>query len=167
MLLKNISSGSQTNSERLQSTLQDKTFFLKDKLNNARVQKRKNNVNEVKTEPPKKALKKNEIMAEFKTLKEKFENLQEENRILKDNQMNNIEAINLLEETISVLENKLTSSNRGKDLMNISVQTEIIRCEECEFPAEDMHDLVNHMHGAHPLENDGMIVGRSFKFRVT
>ena len=69
LLLKNISSGSQTNSERLQSTLQDKTFFLKDKLNNARVQKRKNNVNEVKTEPPKKALKKNEIIAEFKTLK--------------------------------------------------------------------------------------------------
>ena len=70
--------------------------------------------------------------------------------------MNNIEAINLLEETISVLENKLTSSNRGKDLMNISVQTEIIRCEECELPAEDMHDLVDHMHGAHPLENDGI-----------
>ena len=70
--------------------------------------------------------------------------------------MNNIEAINLLKETISVLENKLTSSNRGKDLMNISVQTEIIRCEECELPAEDMHDLVDHMHGAHPLENDGI-----------
>ena len=31
--------------------------------------KRKNYVNEVKTEPPKKALKKNEIIAEFKTLK--------------------------------------------------------------------------------------------------
>ena len=52
------------------------------------------------------------------------------------------------------MEDKLTSLSMEKDNINISVQTEIIRCEECKYTAEDMHDLVYHMHGAHPLDND-------------
>ena len=40
-----------------------------------------------------------------------------------------------------------------KDLITVSVQTEIIRCEECEYPADDMHELVDHMHWSHPLED--------------
>ena len=125
-------------------------------MNNTGVQKRKNNAIEVQNEPPKKALKKNEIIAEFKALKEKFDNIHEENRILKENHKTNLEAISLLEETVTVLEDNLTSLNVDKDSINISVQTEIIRCEECEYPAEDMHDLVDHMHGAHPMDNDGI-----------
>ena len=35
---------------------------------------------------------------------------------------------------------------------SVTVQTEIIRCEECEFPAEDVNDLVYHMYEFHPLE---------------
>ena len=123
-------------------------------MSNTRVQKRKNNAIEVKNEPPKKALKKNEIIAEFNILKDKFENLQEEKRVLLENQKTHIEAISLLEETVTVLESKLASRVESHPI-NISVQTEIIRCEECEYPAEDMHDLVDHMHGAHPLENEG------------
>ena len=34
----------------------------------------------------------------------------------------------------------------------MEVQTEIIRCEKCEFPAEDMNDLVFHMHEFYPME---------------
>ena len=49
-------------------------------MNNTRVQKRKNNAIEVKNEPPKKTLKKNEIIAEFTILKDKFENLQAEKK---------------------------------------------------------------------------------------
>ena len=112
---------------------------------------------EVKSEPPKKALKKNEIIAEYRALKEKFEVLEEEHRVLIENTQTNIEAISLLEETISILESKLNASKVEKEHINTSVQTEIIRCEECEYPADDMHELVDHMHGAHPLDNDDCI----------
>ena len=60
-----------------------------------------------------------------------------------------IEAINLLEETIKVLENK-----SDKPKKSTGTQTEIMRCEECEFPAESVTELVDHLHEFHPL--DGM-----------
>ena len=40
------------------------------------------------------------------------------------------------------------------DLTSTKVQTEIIRCEECEFPAESINDLVFHMYESHPLEEE-------------
>ena len=38
--------------------------------------------------------------------------------------------------------------------VSTGAQTEIIRCEECEFPADCMNDLVYHMYESHPLEED-------------
>ena len=123
-----------------------------------RVEKRKNNITETKMEPPRKALKKNEVIAQYKSLQEKFQILQEQNRVLLENEKKNIESISLLEETVNILEEKVNAPKKEKSIVTVSVQTEIIRCEECEYPADDMHDLVDHMHGSHPLESyqDGM-----------
>ena len=76
-----------------------------------------------------------------------------QNNLLTENQIKNLEAIDLLEETVNILENKLNISKVEKTVLTVSAQTEVIRCEECEYPAEDMHDLVDHMHGSHPLED--------------
>ena len=120
---------------------------------NTRAEKRKNNTTGSKIEPPAKALKKHEVLAQYKALQESFNELQSQNKILMENEKKNIEVINLLEETIGVLETKLNISKVQKDVVSSSAQTEIIRCEECEYPAEDMHDLVDHMHGSHPLDD--------------
>ena len=109
---------------------------------NARV-KRKNVSNETKAEPAKKALKKNDLLIQFKALQEKYVALEEENK-------NNIESILMLEETVKLLEIKSSKLEHK----SVAVQTEIIRCEECEFPAENIHDLVYHMHEFHPLESE-------------
>ena len=53
----------------------------------------------------------------------------------------------MLVETIKLMEAKNPSIAK----MWAYVWTEIIRCEECEFPAETMQDLVDHMHELHAL----------------
>ena len=110
--------------------------------------KRKNVSTETKAEPAKKALKKCDILLQFKALQEKYDILEEENNILIQEKKSDRDAILMLEETIKLLE--IQSAKVEKK--SVTVQTEIIRCEECEFPAEDMHELVDHMHGSHPLE---------------
>ena len=92
--------------------------------------KRKNVSSETKAEPTKKALKKNDILLQFKALQEKYEALVEENNILLQEKKNNIESIRLLEETVQILETKSSKVEKK----SVTVQTEIIRCEECVFP---------------------------------
>ena len=55
----------------------------------------------------------------------------------------------MLEETVKLLEKR----SSGVEKKSAEVQTEIIRCEECEFPAEDVQDFVDHMHEFHPLNS--------------
>ena len=58
----------------------------------------------------------------------------------------------MLEETIQLMENR---KNSKKDQQkSVSVQTDdegIMRCNECEYPAEDIYDLGEHMHEYHAL----------------
>ena len=54
---------------------------------------------------------------------------------------------------MKLLENRTSKA----DQKFVTVQDEIIRCEECEFPAEDIHELVDHMYGSHPLESESEI----------
>ena len=68
--------------------------------------KRKNESSDVKAEPAMKALKKNDIIIQYKALQEKHKILEEQNAILVQENKNNIEAIILLEETVNILENK-------------------------------------------------------------
>ena len=91
-------------------------------MNHSRVVKRKVNASGTKIEPPKKALKKTELLEQFNTLQEEFTKIKEENRILLENQKRfdiieaenrilienqnkHVEAIHLLEETVTVLQN--------------------------------------------------------------
>jgi hypothetical protein len=60
----------------------------------------------------------------------------------------NLEAIVMLEETVKLLEKRALSA---KDSKSVTVQAEIISCEECEFPADCVTDLVDHLHEFHPL----------------
>ena len=123
---------------------------------NDRVVKRKIKDIETKVEPVKKALKKNEILSHYAALQQKYEALEkenrllvEENRLLVDQGQKNMEVILLLEETVKLLEARASASKVEKT--SVTVQTELIRCDECEFPAECMVDLVDHMHEFHPL----------------
>ena len=120
-------------------------------LRNTKIVKRKNNSHESKAEPPKKTLKKNELLMEYKALQQKNEALEEVNKVLLQEKKELLEANCLLEETIQLLEKSLSSSKMEKK--SITSQTEIMRCEECEYPADALHDLVDHMHEFHPMES--------------
>ena len=114
--------------------------------------KRKNDASntDVKIEPAMKALKKNDIILQFQVLQQKYEALEKQNDALLKEQKTHIESILLLEETVKVLEKKSARVEKK----SVEVQTEIIRCEECEFPADDMNDLVYHMYEFHPIEDN-------------
>ena len=70
--------------------------------------KRKNESNETKIEPKLKALKKNDILVQFTALKIRYDALEKENRNLIEDKKNNIEAILLLDETVKLLEKKIS-----------------------------------------------------------
>ena len=105
--------------------------------NNPRVVKRKIAAVEIKAEPVRKALKKHENIQQHEALKKKFDILEEKYDVLRQENSKYLEAIGMLEETVKLLENRATSSHTKKS--SVTVQTEILRCEECEFPAE-LHD---------------------------
>jgi len=108
--------------------------------------KRKNEFHDLKTEPALKALKKQELVTEYKVLQNKFQEVLKNNKILEAQNKTHLESIVLLEETVNLLEKRTIQKTTA------GVQTEIIRCEECEFPADCMNDLIYHMHEFHPLE---------------
>ena len=97
-----------------------------------------------------KALKKNDLIEQFKALQLRYKALEEQNLALLQDKKNNVEAIVLLEETVNLLEKKASKAEQRSS----SAQTEIIRCEECEFPADSINDLVFHMYEFHPLEEE-------------
>ena len=109
--------------------------------------KRKNEFVDTKQEPALKALKKQDIILHFNALQEKYESLIQKNKVLEEENKNHIESILLLEETVKLLDKKVVKK------VTTGSQTEIIRCEECEFPAECMNDLVYHMFEFHTLED--------------
>ena len=115
--------------------------------------KRKNISTESKAEPVKKALKKSDILLQLRALQAKYDTLEEEHNHLIEEKKGDVESILLLEETVKLLENRTSKAEQK----SVTVQTEVIRCEECEFPAEDIHELVDHMYGSHPLESESEI----------
>ena len=135
---------------------------------NTRMDKRKN-PHETKAEPPKKALKKNELLVQHKALEQRHEALEQrcealeqENKVHVEQQKKNLEVIHLLEETVNILElNVKKSKVEKKDAVPkavvVAVQTEdmeIMRCNECEYPAEDIYDLGEHLYEIHTMENE-------------
>ena len=128
---------------------------------NTRTEKRKNVSNDTKNEPPKKNLKKNELLAEYDTLQNKCKAFEDEKKIFIENEKKHLEAISLLEETINVLQTKLNRTRKDKFPSNLNTtrkdkwtsttQTEDVYfmiCEDCVNPAQDFCDL-----GAHIFHN--------------
>ena len=101
---------------------------------------------ETKAEHMKKFLKKSDILIQFKALQTNCKAFQEYNNPMIQENKRNIGSILLLEETVKLLEMKSAKKST-------SVQTGMIRCEECEFSADCVTDLVDHLHEFHPLPN--------------
>ena len=151
-------------------------------MNNSRVVKRKVNFTGTRNEPPQKALKKAEVLEQFHSLQVKFDTIKEENRILIENQKSiekenrilienqnkHIKAINLLEETVMVLQNK-ASDNQKEHKETIDNMEETIKelkskcaskseylCDECDHLADCVHDFNNHTHSPDDMANHSL-----------
>ena len=100
----------------------------------------------------------NELLEQFTALQEEFNTIKEENRILLEkqkrfdsietenrelieNQKKHLEAINLLEETVTVLQNK-----------KIDTEKDVYICGECEYLADCVHDFNEHTHSQDDME---------------
>ena len=117
---------------------------------NSKAAKRKNGA-DAKSEPIKKLLK-TEILQEYEVLLKKYNALEQTHSSLLEQNKKQTEAIALLEETVQVLQDK-TCPKRST---TASVQTEDMErlwCIECEFPAEDLYELGEHMYEYHAEEN--------------
>ena len=135
-------------------------------MNNSRVVKRKVNASGAKIEPPKKALKKNELVDHVNALQEELTKIKEENRILIENEKRHIEAIHLLEETITVLQNNKNNTEKEhkktvdnleetvKDLSSKCANRSVYLCGECDYLANCVHDFNDHTHSQDDLESE-------------
>ena len=88
-----------------------------------------------------------DLKTKYVVLEQKFKSLYEENK-------KNLEANKLLEETVQLLEariNQKSSSSVGVQIED----TERLWCIECEYPAEDLYDLGEHMYEVHAGDNIG------------
>ena len=83
-------------------------------------------------------------------MKTDFDNLKKENEVLITENKKNIEMICMLEETVKLLEKKLNYVETAHN--NVETQTDEqdhMRCNECEYPAEDIYDLGEHLYKFH------------------
>ena len=125
--------------------------------------KRKNLFSDTKIEPNMKALKKEDIIAQFDALKAKFDilekkniDLEKKNISLEKNNMTHIEAIHLLEETVKILETQARPSNVDKISKEIQTDTlkledankSIYFCSDCDYIADCVHDFNDHTHSS-------------------
>ena len=125
--------------------------------------KRKNTFSDTKIETNLKALKKEDIIAQFDVLKAKFDilekkyiDLEKKNISLEKNKMTHIEAIHLLEETVKILETQARPSNVDKISKEIQTDTlkledankSIYFCSDCDYIADCVHDFNDHTHSS-------------------
>ena len=85
-------------------------------------------------------------MQEYEDFKKKYVNLEEKFKTLNEKDMK------LLEKTVQLLE----VWNIQKSSSSVGVQTEDTKrlwCIECEYPAEDLYDLGEHMYEGHAEDN--------------
>ena len=128
-------------------------------------------------------MKKNDLLAEYNTIQIKCKALEDEKKIFIDNQKKHIEAINLLEETVNVLQAKLNAMQKAKCTVSVqtddtmlneiekgiknangktsSTQTEdvdFMRCEDWEYPAQDICDLGAHIFQYHVSQHHEKLI---------
>ena len=107
--------------------------------------KRKNVTIEVKAEPEKKILKKSDLLLEYHALQQKFDAQEEKYNILDEDNATHMDAIEMLEETVKLLELKLPNVEQK----SASVQTEIITDDNCKLATENASNFEGHMHAPH------------------
>ena len=123
--------------------------------------KRKNNFPDTKCEPNLKALKKEDIIAQFNTLQASFDNivkrntvLEKKNKDLEEKNKSHIEALQLLEETVKILEEQADLRNADKKSNEVQTDTskvegpksEVYLCGDCDYIADCIHDFNDHTH---------------------
>ena len=94
-----------------------------------------------KTAAPKRQPTKADLLQELKDMKKLNDTLELEN-------VKNLKVIKILEKKNLFLEINRKSESSVKELKDDGTQTELDRpifCYECDFPAEDYHDLGEHM----------------------
>ena len=73
----------------------------------------------------------------------------------------------MLEETITLMERRENSVKTDIDVQTEDQDDEMMRCNECEYPAEDIYDLGEHMYEIHTLESlDSTIVCHHCGFKL-
>jgi hypothetical protein len=99
------------------------------------------------TEAKKKAMTKNELMAMYNDLLKMHGQL----KIVNDD---NIKRIDSLETTIEIMKNE--DSRSKNEQIEVEVQTDDSEtCNECEFPANDIWELGEHIYEFHTLKTFG------------
>ena len=84
----------------------------------------------MKSEPNMKALKKEDIIVQFNALQAKFNIIEKKNIDLELEKKSHIEAINLLEETIKILEEQATLRNVDKKTKDAHTDTSKLEGEK-------------------------------------
>ena len=121
--------------------------------------KRKNNCQDLKTEPVLKALQKGDIIIQFEALQKKYDTSKEKNVVLLQERAGHMESIHLLEETVKVLEFKSFKVEiKKKNISETSAETQteevdMMRCDEFDYPAQDICDLGAHIYEIHGPES--------------
>ena len=113
--------------------------------------KRKNNFLDAKNEPNMKALKKEDIIAQFNALQAKYDILENKNIAMEKENKTHIEAIYLLEETVKILEEKSNAEKHTKETQTDTSKlkgenTEVYLCGDCDYIADCIHDFNDHTH---------------------
>ena len=105
---------------------------------------------EAARETKKKPLTKPELMVEFKALQVKHEHLLEENH-------KNLEMIEQLRRDL-IQKKEITANNVKK--VEVSTETDECnqQCNECEYPANDMYELGEHIYEFHTIKTHGKFV---------
>ena len=96
--------------------------------------KRKNNCQDLKTEPVLKALQKGDIIIQFEALQKKYDALEKQNEILLHEKTDHMESIHLLEATVKILEiksSKVEIKNKNASEKSAETQTEDVDMMRC------------------------------------
>ena len=102
-----------------------------------------------------KALKKSDIIIQFEAIQKKYDALEKQNEILLHEKTDHMESIHLLEATVKILEiksSKVEIKNKNASEKSAGTQTEdvdMMRCGECDYPAQDICDLGAHIFEVH------------------
>ena len=101
------------------------------------------------------SLKKGDIILKYEELKRKFAILHEENLKLKNENHQNLVAMNNLEEKAELLEERLQTLLKAKTSSAGTNETnalEDLKCDNCGYPAQDLCDLGAHIFEWHAEE---------------